>query len=141
MARSIPSATFPRSSRSSARNARSSCSPWRTESRHTSAEAFNLPLPGPEPPDREWLRQLGLLAKLGKIFETAVPDWLKDFQVYSSALVYDDVVVEANGTLVINKFVTSLSANNFRMHQGAKVVQESPYLTAEITGELRGDLP
>ena len=102
---------------------------------------FNLPLPQPEPPDREWLRQLRYLAEIRKIFEAPVPDWLQAFSVYSLSLVYDDVVVEANGTLVIAGIVTSLSANNFYMHQGAKVVQESPYLTVEITGELRGDLP
>lgn len=95
----------------------------------------------PIEPDLQRLRELGSIIKVGNIQDLALPDWLAGLKVYLNVLTYGDVVIEANGTLVISRFVTSLQAQNFYMHQGAKVVQQSRYLTVTISGELKGDLP
>lgn len=110
---------------------------------------FNMPSPYPQPypdpdtdppypPDLEWVKRFGWYRK---VFEALVGGWLQDLAVYSTSLTYGDVEIHTNGTLVVGEHITNLTANNFRMHQGAKVIQESPSLTADITGELLGDLP
>lgn len=112
----------------------------RTELRPRRSVSY-LPIPEPEPPERDWLRQMGILEKIHqKIVELAVPEWIRNLHVFSSVLQYDDLVIEANGTLIIGPHITSLTAKNVYMHQGAKVIQNSPYLMVDISGDLRGEM-
>lgn len=98
---------------------------------------FNKPFPKIELPD---LRQLKELAWASKYVDVLVPDWIHDFRVVSTSLEFDEVVVENNAILEISENITSLSANNFYMYQGARVLQLSRSLTVDITGEMKGDL-
>jgi hypothetical protein len=111
------------------------------EDLHAKRSLINLPIP-PESPDKEWRRQFAFTAEvIGTVQEMPVPDWLRNLMACATCLVYYNLVVETNGTLVVGSFISNLWASNVYMHQGARVAQESPYLTVDITGELKGDLP
>lgn len=102
---------------------------------------YELPIPMPDPPDASLFREAWWMSRIRKIVELEVPAWLQGLEVYSPSVMYDEIVVQADGTLLVLASITNLSTGNFYMHRGARVVQASPYLTVEVTGELQGDLP
>jgi hypothetical protein len=88
--------------------------------------------------DKQKLRELGWIAKTHDFLN---PDWLRNLRVFMTTLAFDDLVVGANATLTIASGVFALTANNIRIHQGGRIIQKSPYLTVDVAGDIKGDLP
>jgi hypothetical protein len=83
-------------------------------------------------------RNIGI-SRLNQI-ELPVPDLLTKFAVAVLVPNLINIVVDVNSTLYLNAGITHLMVNNFLCYAGARIVQQSNYLAADIYGTMQGSL-
>ena len=100
---------------------------------------------------REWRsRKIGLpikvptkeelveLAYVEKFYELLVPDFVTGLLLSLTAYVAEDIFVGSMATLVLDETVTAISARNCHIQDGGRIIQKAPYLTVDLTGEMKG---
>jgi hypothetical protein len=84
-------------------------------------------------------REFGALRGLNSI-EMPVPSLLGEFSVVTTVPSLINIVVGVNSTLYLGPDITQLMVNDFLCYEGARVLQQSDYLAADIYGTLMGGL-
>jgi len=69
-----------------------------------------------------------------------VPNFLISMEIFFVVLDLEDIIVHPNATLVLDGSVAFMLARNFLCYDGARIVQQSPYLCTDIVGTLRGSI-
>lgn len=78
------------------------------------------------------------IGRVVRVAQVAVPPWLRDFQFFFPLLLFTDLVVEANATLIIASNVIAFMAQSITMRQGARILQHSAHLTVTVSGKIEG---
>ena len=74
------------------------------------------------------------------IREIRVPDFVLQMQVYSLFMRLGEVVVERNGTLILDSDISFAIADNVIGYVGSRIVQRASSLTLDVTNLMRGGL-
>jgi hypothetical protein len=88
--------------------------------------------------DLDELRKLGYIIKTSPI---PVPDVIRDWRVVGQTLEFGDIEVQEGGTLVIGETVTIMNLQNLKLHTNARVIQKSPRLVVNASGQVIGVNP
>ena len=74
------------------------------------------------------------------IVEVPIPRFLRDFSVIARLLVFDDVIIGFNSTLVFSSNIWVVLASNILAYDGSRIVQQGQYFSLDVTGTMRGSI-
>lgn len=78
------------------------------------------------------------LAHIVKIYELMIPEFVTGLMTCLMAYVAEDIYVGSLATLILDETVTAISARNCHVHDGGRIIQKAPYLTVDLSGEMKG---